>query len=95
MAGALGSVVGAALFGADPVQYLLGLPHWHSAYAYHVVSACAGLAILALGIFLLVRIARAMRTEPAAANMRLKPSAPVLNRSGSDAPESGVVECRL
>ena len=67
MAGALGSVVGAALFGADPVQYLLGLPHWHSGYAYHVVTACAGLAILALGIFLLVRIARAMRTEPAAA----------------------------
>jgi len=67
MAGAAGSVVGAALVWADPVQYLLGLPHWRSAYAYHVVSACAGLVIFALGIFLLVRIARAMRTEPAAA----------------------------
>ncbi len=67
MAGAAGSLVGAALVGADPVQYLLGLPHWRSAYAYHVVSACAGLVIFALGIFLLVRVARAMRTEPAAA----------------------------
>jgi len=69
IAGAAGSIAGAALvlFAADPVLYLLGLPRWPSAYAYRLVSASVALGILALGIVLMVRVARAMRTEPAAA----------------------------
>jgi len=69
IAGAAGSIVGAALvlFAADPVVHVLGLPRWPSAYAHRLVSASVALAILALGVVLLVRVARAMRTEPAAA----------------------------
>jgi len=70
MAGAAGSVVGAALFGADPVQYLLGLP----ALAFSVCVSCRyclrGPCDSCTRHFPLVRIARAMRTEPAAPNMR-------------------------
>src|SRR5258705_13888227 len=48
MAGAPRSVVGAAVFGADPLPYFLGLPHWHSGDADHVVTSFAGLASLSL-----------------------------------------------
>jgi hypothetical protein len=65
----VGGIVGVALIilGADPTASALKLLRWPSVIAYNIGSAVVAVLVLAIGVVVTVRLARAWRVVPAAA----------------------------